>query len=181
MNQRNTEESNENMESKYTSLPQPHELSIYEKEDAMGSYLMMFAAWAVGLPLPTINIIAAVIYHFINAKKSKFVRFHSLQSMLSQIMIGAINAVCIFWGVSLFFLEKPLFKTDIVNNPFLGFLITAILLNLIYFALSVVSAIKAKKGLLFYMPLFGTFAYHQVFKKKQKNKSTSTIRNQPPF
>ena len=46
----------------YHPLPQPHELSEREKEDAMGAYLMMFAAVGAGLPLPVINLIAAIIY-----------------------------------------------------------------------------------------------------------------------
>jgi hypothetical protein len=54
-------------------LPQPHELSAIEKDDAMGAYLMMFAAWGAGLPLPLLNLIAAVIYFFINKKQSRFV------------------------------------------------------------------------------------------------------------
>jgi len=40
----------------YYPLQQPEDISEREKEDAMGSYLMMFAAVAIGLPLPIINI-----------------------------------------------------------------------------------------------------------------------------
>ena len=31
-------------------LPQPQDLTVREKEDAMGAYLMMFAAWGAGSP-----------------------------------------------------------------------------------------------------------------------------------
>jgi len=51
---------------KYVKLPQPHELSEREKEDAMGAYLMMFAALATSLPLPIINLIAATVYYYVN-------------------------------------------------------------------------------------------------------------------
>ena len=64
-------------------LPQPEEIAEREKVDAMGAYLMMFAAVAVGLPLPIINLIAAVVYYFVNRKKSRFIHFHCLQSLLS--------------------------------------------------------------------------------------------------
>jgi len=58
-------------------LPQPGEIPEREKEDAMGAYLMMFAAVAIGLPLPVINLIAAIIYYYVNRKKSRFIHFHA--------------------------------------------------------------------------------------------------------
>jgi|TARA_B110000879_G_scaffold48203_1_gene67938 hypothetical protein len=51
---------------KYVKLPQPHELSEREKEDATGAYLIMFAALATSLPLPIINLIAATVYYYVN-------------------------------------------------------------------------------------------------------------------
>ena len=54
----------------YIHLPQPKELTSREKEDAMGAYLMMFAAFAVSIPLPIVNLIAAIIYFYINRKKA---------------------------------------------------------------------------------------------------------------
>lgn len=68
---------------KYMKLPQPHELSEREKEDARGAYLMMFAALATTLPLPIINLIAAIVYYYVNRKKGRFIHFHCLQSLLS--------------------------------------------------------------------------------------------------
>jgi hypothetical protein len=56
-------------EKAYHPVPQPEELSNKEKDDAMGGYLMMFAALAVGLPLPIINLIASIIYYYTNKKK----------------------------------------------------------------------------------------------------------------
>ncbi|MGB2136003.1 MAG: hypothetical protein ACPHVU_00280 [Flavobacteriaceae bacterium] len=54
----------------------------------------MFAAFAVGLPLPVINLIAALIYYFVNRKKSRFIHFHCLQSFLLQIPTTLLN-----WGL----------------------------------------------------------------------------------
>ena len=51
------------------ALPQPDEIPKREREDAMGAYLMMFAAWGVGLPLPLLNLVAAIIYFFTNKKR----------------------------------------------------------------------------------------------------------------
>ena len=52
----------------FVDLPQPDQLAEREKEDGMGAYLMIFAAFAVGLPLPVVNLIAALIYYFIKKK-----------------------------------------------------------------------------------------------------------------
>src|SRR5258706_9210434 len=86
-------------------LQQPEEIAEREKEDAMGAYLMMFAAVAVGLPLPVINLIASVIYYFINRKKSRFIHFHSLQALLSNIPTTLINWGVVIWGVTIFLRE----------------------------------------------------------------------------
>ena len=53
-------------EVQYHPVPQPDDIPVREREDAMGGYLMMFAALAAGLPLPIINLIAAIIYFYIN-------------------------------------------------------------------------------------------------------------------
>ncbi len=46
----------------FNPILQPNEIDILEKEDAMGAYLMMFAALGAGLPLPVLNLVAAIIY-----------------------------------------------------------------------------------------------------------------------
>ena len=42
---------------KYHPLPQPDEIEVRVKEDALGAYLMMFATAALGLPLPILNLV----------------------------------------------------------------------------------------------------------------------------
>lgn len=73
------------------ALPQPGEISKREKEDAMAAYLMNFAAWGAGLPMPTLNLIASAIYYLINRKKSRFVAFHCFQAFTSQLPTTLIN------------------------------------------------------------------------------------------
>ena len=41
-------------------------MRIRIKEDAMGAYFMMFATAAMGLPLPILNLVAAIIYYYVN-------------------------------------------------------------------------------------------------------------------
>ena len=82
-------------------LPQPADITQREKDDAMASYLMMFASWAVGLPLPLVNLVASVVYYAVNRKSSKFVAFHALQSFLSQVPVSLLNAGVVGWGIGL--------------------------------------------------------------------------------
>jgi len=65
---------------KYHPIPQPDEIEVRVREDAMGAYLMMFATAALGLPLPILNLVAAIVYYYVNRDKGKFVQFHMLHS-----------------------------------------------------------------------------------------------------
>lgn len=145
----------------YYPLPQPHELNEREKEDAMGAYLMMFASLATSLPLPVINLIAAVVYYYVNRKKSRFIHFNCLQSLLSQLPTTLVNWILLYWTLQIFF-----FENYEINDYFYAYLGFSVLANLIYFVYSIVAAIRARKGVFMYFILFGPYAYQQVYSKK---------------
>ena len=145
----------------YYPLPQPHELSEREKEDAMGAYLMMFASLATSLPFPVINLIAAVVYYYVNRKKSRFIHFNCLQSLLSQLPTTLVNWILLYWALQIFF-----FENYEVNDYFYAYLGFSVLANLIYFVCSIVAAVRARKGVFMYFILFGPYAYQQVYSKK---------------
>ncbi|MCV9385745.1 DUF4870 domain-containing protein [Reichenbachiella ulvae] len=157
----------------YYNLEQPEELSKKEKEDAMGAYLMMFAAMGAGLPLPIINLVAAVVYYFVQQKNSRFVKFHSLQSLYSQLPTTLVNAGALYWTLQIFF-----FMNLEVTDPYIGYLIMAGILNLLYFIFSIVGAVKARKGQMYYFIFFGKLSYHQVYKVRAE--VDKKITNQPP-
>jgi uncharacterized membrane protein len=165
------------MSSEYYPLPQPEEIPEREKEDAMGSYLMMFAAVAVGLPLPVINLIASFIYYFINRKKSRFIHFHALQSLLSQIPTTIINWALIIWSVAI------LLKEDWKLTPeFWGYAIFCGVSTFLYFIVSLIAAFKARQGKMYYFLLFGKMAYETVYKIKPGDlKENEEPVNKPPF
>lgn len=142
----------------FYTIPQPEEISTREREDAMGSYLMMFAAIAVGLPLPIINLIASIIYYFINRSKSLFVKFHAMQSLLSQAPTSLFNALGVFWGVRIIFYGAEF------SNLFKGYLAFIIVVNIIYVIFSLIAAVKARKGNFYYFIFFGKIAFIQTFK-----------------
>jgi len=161
------------IEEKFNPIPQPEEIDIREKEDAMGAYLMMFAALGAGLPLPILNLVAAIIYYYINKGKSLFVRFHSLQSLLSQLPTSILNAVAVFWGARIIFLDYAF--TDV----FKGYLWLVGIANLIYIIFSIIGAVKARKGEMYYFLFFGRLSYQSVFKKKE-TATEKVLVNQPP-
>ena len=160
----------------YHPLPQPEDIPIREREDAMGAYLMMFASLAMGLPLPIINLIAAIVYYYINKSKSKFVHFHSLQSLYSQIPTSLINAVLVFWTTLV------IFKGFNASQEYKAYIIMAIIANLVYFIFSIIASVKARKGKFYYFILFGKLAYQRAYgikygegihEKKTQNKPPS--------
>ncbi|MCU0430382.1 MAG: DUF4870 domain-containing protein [Cytophagaceae bacterium] len=160
----------------YHELPQPEDLSKKEKEDAMGAYMMMFAAVAVGLPLPIINLIAAVIYYFVNRNVSRFVHFHALQALISSIPLTLMNGVGLFWGIRILFSEDWH-----VSQVFYGYLGTLIILNISYYIMGILAAVKAYKGRMFYYWFFGQLSYHYVFQVRETDtmEKKSSV-NRPP-
>ncbi|HCW07263.1 MAG TPA: hypothetical protein DGG95_07860 [Cytophagales bacterium] len=157
-------------------LPQPEEIPEREKEDAMGAYLMMFAAVAVGLPLPVINLIASVIYYFINKKKSRFIHFHSLQALLSNIPTTLINWGAVIWAVTIFFKEDWH-----VTEEFWAYVIFAGVSTFLYFIVSLIAAFKARQGKMYYFLLFGKIAYEAAYKVKTEDHQNAEPINKPPF
>lgn len=158
----------------YYDLEQPDELSKKEKEDAMGAYLMMFAAMGAGLPLPIINLIAAVVYYFVQQKNSRFVKFHSMQSLYSQLPTTLVNAGALYWTLQIFY-----FKNLEVSDLYIGYLIMSGILNVLYFIFSIIGAVKARRGQMYYFIFFGKLCYHQVYQiREQENKP---LTNQPPI
>ncbi len=155
-------------------LPQPHQLSEREKEDAMGAYFMMFAAWGLGLPLPVLNLGAAVIYFVLNRKSSLFVAFHSLQSLLSQIPVTLVNVGALAW------LLRILFGSLVFAPPFFVYLIFAALVNVLYIVFSVVALVRARRGQFYYMPLFGRLSFARYHGRGAMERERRLPPNRPP-
>ena len=140
------------------ALPQPHEVPQREREDAMAAYLMNFAAWGAGLPFPSLNLIAAAIYFLINRKKSRFVAFHCFQAFTSQLPTTVLNvlAVATFVDYALI-LDKPL------PHFFWPYVAFAVLMNVLYLAVSIYACVLAAKGRIYYFLVFGRWAYAKYY------------------
>jgi uncharacterized Tic20 family protein len=155
-------------------LPQPAELSEREKEDAMGAYLMMFAAWGAGFPLPMVGLIASVIYYHINKKTSSFAAYHSYQALLTHIPISIVNAAAVIWGIVLFAAHShPLLR------HYAAFCVFSVLWNVLYMVFSIIACVKARKGRFFYFWVFGRLAFARYF-LRPAHAAKRDERNLPP-
>jgi uncharacterized membrane protein len=155
-------------------LPQPDEITRREREDAMGAYFMMFAAWGIGLPLPFLNLVAAGIYYGINRKKSKFVAFHALQSLTSQVPVTIVNAGLLFWLIRNFVVDGGF------NSSFWIFLTFDAVLNIAYLVTSLIALSRAYKGNFFYFPIFGPMAFDSWYGSGAAKRDSGVRENHPP-
>lgn len=126
----------------------------------MGAYLMMFVAVAVALPLPIINLVSALVYHLINRKKSRFIHFHSLQSLVAQIPITLLNWGVLLWGIQIWWI-----KSNELGIPFWSYLALVALINMLYFTYSIIAAIHARKGKMYRFFLIGNWCQLLVFRR----------------
>lgn len=141
----------------------PHEIPIEDREDAMSGYLMMFASIGAGIPLPVINLIAGIIYFYISRNKSPFVRFHTTQAVLSQVPTSLLNAGLVFWIIQIFFYDS------LMDNQFKIYAIVVGLLNLSFFVFSIVAAVKARKGKMYFFFIIGKISFDLTHKNDRKD------------
>ncbi len=157
----------------YHPIPQPDEIETRVKEDAMGAYFMMFATSAIGIPLPILNLVAAIIYYYVNRSKGKFVQFHTLQSLWSQIPVTLLNSGLVAWTI------VNLVRDLSFTSYYWGYLVMVGIANLVYFIFSIIGAVKARKGVFYYFLFFGKIAYHQVYRIRPERFDSAPV-NRPP-
>ena len=157
-------------------IPQPDEIPERQKEDAMGAYLMMFASLAIGLPIPLLNIVASVIYFFINRKTGTFVAFHALQALLSHIPVVLLNAGVIGWLVGI--LAVP--PHDAFSPAFFWYLFFSVLANLAWIIWSIVALVHARKGHFVYMPVIGRLCFAHYYGPRARLRQAAAWQNRPP-
>jgi len=156
-------------------LPQPEEITERERDDAMASYLMMFASLAIGLPIPLVNLIASVIYFLVNRKTSPFVAFHALQALLTHIPVVLLNAGLVAWLVTILVTQSG------YHPLFFWYLFFTVLVNLAYIVWSIVALVHAHKGRFFYMPLVGRLCFGRYYgRKAAERRAPPRWENKPP-
>lgn len=112
-----------------------------EAEKASNSYLMSLIAIMVGFPLPIINLMATLFFYIANRKSTYFVRWHCLQALLSQFSLFVLNSMGFWWTVSIIFQED-----EHISNPYLAYIITVFIFNIVELGMTISAAIKTRKG-----------------------------------
>ncbi|RLB60536.1 MAG: hypothetical protein DRI90_13530 [Deltaproteobacteria bacterium] len=165
-------------------LPQPAEVSSGERGSATSAYLMMFAAAYAGLPLPIVNLIAAIVYYLTQYKKSRFVGFHCFQSLITQVPLSILNMVTLAYVISFVLIDSMHESKLFVAILAVGCALT-LLANIVYSIFSIVAAYQANKGGIYYIPLFGKWAYDRFYGHDAMDEETfqahhTPIVNEPP-
>ncbi len=157
-------------------LPQPEELGAKERDDAMGAYLMMFAALHLGLPVPLLGLLASVVYHFVNARKSPFTKFHSLQALVSQIPVAVLTGIWTVWAIWAL-LDWFAHRLHGSYESFWWFTLVTAVCAIVYSIYCIIAAVFAHKGRMYYIPFVGRWAYQRAFLAKT---APAEHRNTPP-
>jgi uncharacterized membrane protein len=125
---------------------------IYEEEAEKASfaYLMSTLIVIVGLPLPIINVIGSLVFYMSNRRQTYFVRFHSLQSMLSQIAVVPFNSIGLGWTIYLFTGQAS------VSNLYIAYILCIIILNIMEFISTLYAAVRTRKKLDIRFWIFGS-------------------------
>lgn len=112
----------------------------HETEKASNSYLMSLVALIAGLPLPIINLLAALMFYLGNRKGTYFVRWHCTQALLAQFSLLIMNSAGFWWTISIIFGDRA------ISSKYIAYLMTAFLFNLVEFIATIYAAIHTRKG-----------------------------------
>ena len=109
-------------------------------------------------------------------RRSRFIHFHCLQALLSNIPTTLINWALVIWAVRNFLYDQSF--TDV----FWAYAIFAGLATLLYFIVSLIAAYRARQGRMYYLLAFGKIAYDTAYRiKPEDNAGHTEPINKPPF
>lgn len=128
-----------------------------EYEQASNSYLMAVVSVIAGMPLPVINLIAAVGYYLGQRKSTYFVRWHCIQSIISQALVVPFNSIAFAWTLTIIFNHKysdnytsgEIFVEDFFGNistTYVVYIFFVLFLNVIEFIAVIFTAAKVRNG-----------------------------------
>ena len=106
--------------------------------------------------------------------KGRFVHFHILQSLYSQIPTSLLNIGFVAWIIRMIVNDNFHF-----SDFFLGYLLLTATVNLTYIVFSIIAAVKARKGQMYYFMVIGELAFKQAY-KMTKNTETKNPENKAP-
>jgi uncharacterized membrane protein len=143
-------------------MAKPVSYFLYEEEAEKASYayLMTTLIVIIGLPMPIINVIGSVFFYFANRRKTYFVRFHCMQSMLSQLSVVPINLIAVSWTVVIITSDYS------VTNYYIGYIMTVVAFNIIEFISSIYAAVQVRKRIDVRFWLFGALT-ERIYKPEK--------------
>ncbi|RRO24366.1 hypothetical protein [Flavobacteriaceae bacterium 14752] len=130
--------------------------SFEECEKASYAYVISTVVVFVALPIPIAALLSTFFYYVANRNSRAFVRWHAIQSLLSQVVLFVFNSTALWWFVSKYFFEKP------IPNLFFYYLGVVVILNILEFSFSVYSAIQVRKGQHVEWPIFESLIKSRV-------------------
>jgi len=138
---------------------------VTELEQASNSYLMAVVSVIAGLPLPIINVIASFFFYLAHRNASYFVRWHCIQSVLSQAVMIPFNSIAFAWTLSKVFHALKFNDTLLNGDPAIShnfgftfnllrdstaafwlYITFVISLNIIEFIAVITTAVQVRKG-----------------------------------
>jgi Zn-dependent protease with chaperone function len=111
-----------------------------EAESASNAYLLSLVLLVGGAPLPILNLLASVIFFFGARRSAPFVRWHSTQALIGQLVMIPINSTFLWMTVSLLFGHREL------DDFYVGWGLVMLGLNAAELGASIYAAIKVRKG-----------------------------------
>ncbi len=132
--------------------------SEHEAEAASSSYLMSLVVVLVGIPLPVINLIATIMFFIGNRKKTLFVRWHSMQALLSQLFLFFMNSYGFWWTIAIIFTSKE------ITNNYIAYILTIFMVNVVELVATIYAALETRKARHVRMPIFAEFT-DQIIKR----------------
>ena len=125
----------------------PHE---DEMERASGCYIMSLVAVMIGLPMPIINLAATGLFYLMSRRGTFFVRWNSIQALVSQVPLFIMNNILFWWTIRILFCFTDL------SSVYIAYFITVNLYNIYDFVETVRSAVNTRKGKVHKWYLYGT-------------------------
>lgn len=122
--------------------PFPYKPNDSEREKASNGYIMSLLAVAAGLPFPIFNLVATFIFYLGNKNGTYFVRWHTTQTLLSQVVLFLFNTVGFWWSLYVFY-----FEALTLSKWYIVYMLFIFLINFIEFIVTVYTAIQVRKGI----------------------------------
>lgn len=79
------------------------DLSPSIRSQAAWAYFVSFASLGLGLPIPFLSLVAGIVFHVVQHKKSPFIAFHSWQALLLGLPASLVVGVWSCWGIGVMF------------------------------------------------------------------------------